>query len=180
VHGLKSVGLDISRELLGDGMALSDRAVLIQGRAEVLPFADRRLSAVFSECVLSLIAAPEKALAEWHRVLAPGGYLILSDLYDRSGDDAGTLPPALQRSCLAGTVGRRTLRGQIERAGFDVLLFEDHTPLLKQLAAQLVWAHGSLDGFWSAVGGNCEKGHSGKGRPGYYLMVACKGVDKHG
>lgn len=179
-HGLEAIGLDISRELMGAGTALSDRPILIQGRAEVLPFADRRMSAVFGECVLSLMAASEKALAEWHRVLEPGGYLILSDLYDRTGHDAGRLLPALQRCCLEGAVGRRTLHEHIERAGFDVLLFEDHTPMLKKLVAQLVWAHGSLDAFWSAVGGGCGKGHAGGGQLGYYLMVACKGADNHG
>ena len=179
-HGLEAVGLDLSPQLLSEGRAHSDRLMLIQGRAEAIPIADRRFSAVFCECVLSLLKAPEAALAEWQRVLTPGGYLILSDLYDRSSHADGRLFQALARSCLAGAVGRRTLHERMERAGFEVLLFEDHTPLLTQLVAKLVWAHGSLEAFWSAVGGGCGKRQAGGGQPGYYLMVACKGADEHG
>jgi arsenite methyltransferase len=173
-HGLPAVGLDISRMLLEEAHETGLPA-FIQGRAEALPIGDARLAAIFCECTFSLLPDPESALAEWRRVLAPGGYLILSDLYARSG----RLQPTAQldgvHCCLDGAVGCKTLFDRMAAAGFKVLLFEDHTPLLKRLAAQLVWEHGSIEAFWTHVGGACAADREKfTGRPGYYLMVARK------
>lgn len=180
VHGLAAVGLDLSWTLLCETRTLSDPPLVIQGRAEAVPVADGCMAAVLCECVLSLLTEPESALVGWHRVLAPGGYLIVSDLYERSGPSTGRLPPVATRCCLEGAVDSRTLHERMQRAGFDVLLFEDHTRLLNQLAARLVWEHGSLDAFWSAAGGDCTTHGPGAGRPGYYLMIARKGANDHG
>jgi hypothetical protein len=49
--------------------------------------------------------------------------------------------------------------------GFQTLLWEDHTLLLKELAARLILAHGTLDGFC------CKTGTCGN-LAGYYLLVA--------
>ena len=179
-HDLDAVGLDLSRKLLSEGKTLPGQPLLTEGRAELLPFRDRWFSALFCECVLSLLETPERALPEWHRVLAPGGYLVLSDLYDRSGNFGDGLLAALERCCLDGVYGQQDLCRRIERAGFDLLLFEDHTPLLKQLAARLVWTHGSLDAFWSAAKMGCATARPGVGKPGYYLLIACKGARQDG
>ncbi|MFZ1985198.1 MAG: DVU_1556 family methyltransferase [Desulfatitalea sp.] len=175
-HGLRAVGLDLSWHLLAEGSGADGSPVTIQGRAEALPIGEGRLAAIFSECLLSLLADPATALAEWHRVLAPEGFLIVSDLYARSGRWVdGQTPPSV-RCCLTGAVPREMLLDRLRAAGFTVLLWEDHTPLLKQLAARLVWAHGSLAAFWESVGAGCAVGQdSSGGKPGYYLMVARKG-----
>ena len=51
--------------------------------------------------------------------------------------------------------------------GFATLLWEDQTPLLREMAARLILARGSLEGL------GCTTGGSGQ-RPGYYLLVARK------
>ncbi len=41
------------------------------------------MDALFAECSLSLLGAAEPAVAEFRRVLRPGGLLVVSDLYAR-------------------------------------------------------------------------------------------------
>lgn len=49
---------------------------LVPGRAESLPCADRSFDTVVSTATLCSVADPTAALAEAHRVLAPGGRLL--------------------------------------------------------------------------------------------------------
>jgi SAM-dependent methyltransferase len=51
-----------------------------------LPFADREADIVYSISVLEHIAKPECAIGEIHRILKPGGVLILTVDLDRRGD----------------------------------------------------------------------------------------------
>jgi hypothetical protein len=62
-------------------------------------------------------------------------------------------------------------------AGFEILTLEDHSRLLKQTAAEFVFAHGSLQGFWQAVLGDSERADAVCAaamatRPGLFLLTA--------
>jgi arsenite methyltransferase len=173
-HGLAAFGIDRCMNFLGEARTRCESQVLIGGHAAALPFANGKLAALLAECVLSLLPAPGAALAEWHRVLKPGGWLVVSDLYLRQS--SASCASEEIACCLAGAVDIRTVRKRVTGTGFVVRLFEDHTPLLKRLAAQIVWRHGSLSALEGAVGG-CG---SMAGRPGYYLMVARKGDERYG
>jgi len=59
------------------------RALVTQGDAEHLPFADASFDAVTSMGVLHHVPRPERAIDEIHRVLKPGGRLTLM-LYHRN------------------------------------------------------------------------------------------------
>ena len=110
----------------------------------------------------------------------PGGHLVLSDVYARQPKSRVVPGKQQVRCCLQGAVDAETVQIRIVAAGFELMLWEDHTPLLKQLAAQLVWTYGSLDAFWSAVAGPeaaCamhRQEADASGHPGYYLAVAQK------
>jgi len=174
--GFRAVGIDLSLKLLNEAKRRQQGVALVRGRAEMLPFGNRRLSAVFCECVLSLIPSPATALAEWRRVLTPGGYMVVSDLYARPSSSAAIPVDGSVNCCLNGAVGREVLLERVTAAGFEVLLFEDHTRYLQRLAAQLVWQYGSMAAFWSAAGGVCTSASSsGAGQPGYCLLVARNG-----
>jgi len=47
--------------------------------AEALPFGDGSFDAVFGRHILWTMPHPDRALAEWHRVIKPGGRLVLVD-----------------------------------------------------------------------------------------------------
>lgn len=179
-YGHAAVGIDFSAVLLEEGSRAQGGPPLVRGCAEQLPAPDSCFGAVLCECVLSLCPDPLSVLREIRRVLRPGGYLVLMDLYMRGPVAAHWTGKPSANCCLQGAVGRFTVEDRFTAAGYDRLLWEDHSLLLKQLAAQLVWTYGSLDAFWSAVGGLCVAGamdRSGTercGRPGYFLAVAQK------
>jgi arsenite methyltransferase len=179
-YNLNAFGVDLSAVLLKDGAQSYDGLPLIQGRAEQLPIADETFGAVVCECMLSLCREPVAVLHEILRVLRPGSFLILTDVYARVPGDDGWMGMLSVRCCLQGAVDRETVEKRVADAGFDLLLWQDHTPLLKQLAAHLVWTYGSLDAFWSALGrtDTTEKTNAGgvacSSRPGYYLAIARK------
>ena len=83
--------------------------------------------------------------------------------------------------CLKGAVGRNRTREMISSAGFTHLTWEDHSDLLKHLAAQMIFSYGSMEKFWSSfcVGGEATgiSGDVTKFRPGYYFLAAKKEVN---
>jgi SAM-dependent methyltransferase len=167
-YGIHVTGLDCSRILLDEALRRNPLLTLVEGRAEALPCPDGTIDGIFCECVLSLLAAPRQALGEFRRVLAPGGYLVLSDLYDRP--EQGAQPcGSLAGGVRAGRATREALEELVRTCGFSVLFWEDHTRFLKELAARLILAGCPLDEFY---GTGCSGRPLSVGpRPGYYLMV---------
>ena len=79
------VGLDVTRAMIDQArahlVALSLKNVHFQvGEAEALPFPDNEFDVVISNGVFNLTLDKEKALKEAHRVLKPGGRLLLADM----------------------------------------------------------------------------------------------------
>jgi arsenite methyltransferase len=179
-YHLESFGLDSSAGLLRESRRRGSRMPLAQAEASSLPVGDGRLAAVFCECVLSLTSDRRVVLGEFCRTLRPGGLLILTDLYVRSPEHASGLHTLPVRSCLSGAVARSVIEDEAAKSGFGLLLWEDHSALLKELAVRLIFAGCSLQ---SLFGGMCA-GPDGSGdlppvwkaRPGYYLLIAEKGA----
>jgi SAM-dependent methyltransferase len=187
------VGLDRSTALLAEARRHQALLPLVCADAAAIPLPDGCLAAVCCECVLSLTEDPCQVLDECWRVLAPGGHLLLSDLYLRGGGVA--FPPAPRQSaarcCLDGATTEACVRARVAAAGFRIRRWEDHSHLLKVLAAQLVFAYGSLDAFWQSAGSTqadvvetmgrvnvnvpFEKKRD-KRRPGYFLLIGRKEV----
>lgn len=161
-QGLAVLALDSSAELLAGASGPGVTALL--GRAEALPLAAASMDAVFCECVLSVTGRPATVLAEAARVLRPGGALALSDLYLR--EDRTPQRAQAVGDCLAGALPWVGLSALLSRAGFVVELFEDHSRLLAEMAARLVFAGLSP----AELGGGCGP----EARPGYFLCLARK------
>jgi SAM-dependent methyltransferase len=182
-YGLAAMGIDLSAGLLAEGSRNHCNLPLVRGRAEQLPATGGSFDAVLCECVLSLSLEPQTVLQEIRRILKPGGALILTDVYVREAGALAWTGGAPVKCCLQGAVDPATVKRRIYTAGFEVERWEDHTLLLKQLAANLIWKFGSLDAFWSTVAGPGaaeavnRKGSGRCGRPGYYLLVARKPDD---
>ncbi|WP_461211412.1 DVU_1556 family methyltransferase [Desulfocurvus sp. DL9XJH121] len=133
-HGARAVGLEPSARQLARSGA---HGALVRGDAQRPPFVDAGFQMVFCECVLSLLPDKARALAGMARVLAPGGWLALSDLYSRPGRACA---PATGGSCADGAPAEAELLDLVRGAGFAVRVFEDHTKRLKELAARLIFA----------------------------------------
>ncbi len=182
-RGLTAVGLDLSASLLAEARGRDGAMPLIRADAgadaEVgLPLRTASLDGAFCECVLSVLPGRQAVLAELARALRPGGVLAWSDLYVRDGRtadarrgaDGGEPRCSAPRSCLAGAIPRAAMEGMLQRTGFTVLAFEDHSRLLAELAGRLLFAGAGLAELFGCGGG-------GGGRPGYALLLARR--DEH-
>jgi arsenite methyltransferase len=93
-----------------------DHVRFIQGDAERLPVADGCFDVVLCECALCTFPDQRRAVAEFRRVLRPGGRLALSDVVVESGPLATALTRAIATiACIDGalsSVGYRRLLGQ--------------------------------------------------------------------
>jgi SAM-dependent methyltransferase len=176
-HRFSALGFDVSRNLfLKDGRAES--IPLAVARAEDLPLSDASCDGVLCECVLSLVTEPGRAVGEFSRVLRSGGFLILSDIYNRAPVDGFSNGPTTSGGCASALRSRAFLEKLLGDSGFRLLAWEDHTRHLKELAAQLILSNDSLTEFHDL----CtifNSGCSGSSvsrftRPGYYLLIAQK------
>jgi arsenite methyltransferase len=169
-YGTRIIGIDPSRSFLSATRGLP----VAQGIAEFLPFRHSTYDGIICECVLSLVKDPDQAVAEFTRVLKPGGYLIISDMYITL---PGNVPYTGVQSCLAGARPRQEMEALLEVQGFSLVLFEDHTELLKDLAVQLILSYGSLKAF--GIAAHCGGTREGPGlvpRIGYCLLIAEKHI----
>ena len=71
--GARAVGVDPCAQSLGRARRRAPAALLVQARAEALPFKDGAFDTVASGLVLCSVTDPPAAAAEMLRVLAPGG-----------------------------------------------------------------------------------------------------------
>lgn len=151
---LREVGLDIVG-VDRDAAAIVETGVpALVADATVLPFADASLDGLLAECVLSLLDRP-RALAEWARVLKPGGALALADLYARG--EAGAFATAAE------------IAAELADAGFGIEHHADRSDLLTNFVGRFVFARGSLAGLW----GDCLSAEAARrARPGYGLWIA--------
>lgn len=153
-------GLRARRELDAVGVDREAAPGCIQADAARLPFEDASVDGVLLECALSVMAEPERVLAECARVLGPGGKLVLLDLYARTPGAAPYVGPRLR--------GRDELAALLGGRGFSVLACEDHSEALKQLVLTLVMERGSADDLCGTGGLSAFLPL----RPGYLLVVA--------
>ena len=76
-------GVDLSEEMLKNARENAARFNLPvefrHGDAENLPFEDESFDAVVNRHVLWTLPNPDKAIAEWKRVLKPGGKIVIVD-----------------------------------------------------------------------------------------------------
>ena len=171
-HGFRVCGIDMSARMLSENRGQP----VIQAVADSLPFGAGVFDGIFCECVLSLLPMPENALREFHRVLQPGGYLVLSDIYLRNPGQIQKIVG--QPSCLSGATTQSERMTLVKDHGFELLLWEDHSGYLKELAARIVWALGSREGlmklFFPGAASICDRDAIQRARPGYFLLIARK------
>lgn len=133
-RGYSASGVDLSALLLQAGRQRLSTLPIFQADAAALPLAAGELAALIAECSLSVFAQTDRILDEFYRLLRPDGILILTDLYVRNPAGLAALRAALPDSCLAGAFVHEELLGLLADRGFDLLLWEDHSEVIKSLA----------------------------------------------
>lgn len=119
------IGLDMTEAMIARARAnnrkLGYRNVeFVLGDIEDMPLEDNSVDVAISNCVMNLVPDKDRAYAEVHRVLRPGGHFSISDIVLQ-----GELPPALQEAaamyagCVAGAMQKGEYLTAIERAGFS-------------------------------------------------------------
>jgi ubiquinone/menaquinone biosynthesis C-methylase UbiE len=173
-QGYRAVGVDLSWRLLQTGRQGNAAAPLVQAMGEQLPLPAAHFAAVLTECSLSVMGNVDAALAECYRLLAPGGYLLTSDIYARNPAGIARLRELPLTSCLSGARSQAEITAKVLAHGFQLTLWEDHTAQLRQQAAQ-----SALAGLWQCtpVAGLDALDMQliiAKAKPGYFLLVARK------
>jgi arsenite methyltransferase len=172
--GWKAAGVDLSAELIHTGRGSAP--AFIQADAAYLPLAAGAADAILAECSLSVFADPERVLAEFNRLLIPGGRLILSDLYARSPAGLAALRDLSPAGCLGGMLPQADGLARLARNGFDVQVWEDHSEVLRRLTGQL--ASGVLAQWRGSARGGLDALDQqlavARARPGYFMLVARK------
>ena len=99
------------------------------GEIENLPVANDSVDVVISNCVINLSPDKRRVFREAHRVLKPGGRLLISDIVLLK-----ELPAAIKDSiqayigCLAGAMMKDEYIDAIRSAGFHDVKIIDETP----------------------------------------------------
>jgi arsenite methyltransferase len=178
-HGIHAVGIDASAKLLAQGKAREAALPITLGDAASLPFPDRVFDGLLLECSLSVVPDCTTVLGECYRVLKPSGNLIVTDLYVRNPGALKELRNLPLDSCLRGAFDKDRFLNDCMATGFALTCFEDHSGLLRDFAASMIWTYGSLDQFWSQAG-RCSVDPAVVNRatrnalPGYFLFVGRK------
>ena len=177
--GIQAVGIDSSHLLLIKGRAADAKLPILMGDAAALPFPDGQFEGVFFECSLSLVEDYAHVLRECRRILVHSGKIIVADLYARNPEAREELMNLPLHSCLRGAFDKNLFVQEVSEAAFSTMCFEDHSDLLLDFAARMIWAYGSLDRFWSeatcnSVDSEAIQSAVRRARPGYFLYVGRK------
>jgi arsenite methyltransferase len=181
-HAIDAIGVDKSELLLHQARAQSPKLPLTCALGPALPIASKQVDIVLAECSFSAMAGIESFLAESWRVLRSGGWLAISDVYIRNPAGASALR-ALPLTCgLRDAVDQIEFMQRLHEHGFDVLLWEDRSETLKELAGQIALSHGSISTFWS----HSEPGVDpfeiaiaiSKAKLGYFVLIAQKNAGR--
>jgi len=106
-----------------------DNMTFLHSLLESLPLGDHAADVVLSNCVLNLSTDKRRAFREIHRILRPGGRLVVSDVVcDEDPDPAIRNDPVLHGECIGGALTQGDLVGLLEESGFGAVRFLKRFP----------------------------------------------------
>ncbi len=141
----KRFGVDLDAENVSAARERCPGAEIVAGDVCALPWETERFDAALCECTLSLLSEPEQCLSELHRVLRPGGTLLLSDLIGGGAAPERTLvSPA---GAVRWIASRAWTEAAAEAAGFRIGRFIDCREEFLEMIGQMIF-----DGDCACVG----------------------------
>jgi cyclopropane fatty-acyl-phospholipid synthase-like methyltransferase len=128
-------GIDLSKDFIDTanmlnrwcGVAENGIINLKQGSLLALPYPDNFFDAVLCQHVLLNIQDKPKAFAEFSRVLAPRGKLIIHEIVDGPGPVPCYPVPWAGTETASMLCSRQELGEQAKKAGFELIFSEDKT-----------------------------------------------------
>jgi arsenite methyltransferase len=127
----KAIGVDMTLEMLRlarrnagkfKKSAGLDNVEFRRGLIEKLPVEDAAVDVVISNCVINLSTDKPQVFREVHRVLKPGGRMIVSDIVlERALPDELKSDERLYSACIAGALLRADYLAAIRAAGFETV-----------------------------------------------------------
>ncbi|MEA4907506.1 MAG: class I SAM-dependent methyltransferase [Chloroflexi bacterium] len=180
-QGYRAQGMDLSAALLRKAHLLDPGLPLARADAARLPLSGDHCDAVLVECSLSVFAEPKRALAEIRRLLRPRGLFILSDLYARDPDKIDALRALPAGCCFQGTLSKDLVLKWLADLDFEILVWEDHSDLLKNLGWQMIGIPGVLEQYRANANNSSLDALDLqlailRARPGFFLLIARKRV----
>ena len=135
-----ALGLDRSESMLARA---SRHGPVLRGDIGAIPLEDGSLEGGICECVLSQQPRPTNVLREIRRVLREKALFGITDLFARKppppGENNSPEHTGEQGPCAQGALLREEMEELFLKEGFKLLLFEDHSRLLREYVARLVW-----------------------------------------
>lgn len=129
------IGVDFTPEMIDRAAANARRLKLTNvsfrlGDIEVLPIDSGSVDVVTSNCVINLVPDKDAAFREAHRVLRPGGRLMIADIVlTRPASEAEQEDMALRCSCVSGSLPADDYLAKVRAAGFvDVRAEAEEAP----------------------------------------------------
>lgn len=121
----RAIGVDLTEDMVAKGNSLAQQhgfgnVEFRLGDIEHLPVASETVDVVISNCVINLTPDKLASFREVHRVLKPGGRILIADLVTD-----GELPAEVKESalawadCLAGAMEKAAYLAAIRQAGFS-------------------------------------------------------------
>lgn len=132
--GGRVIGVDMTEDMIAKGTLLAEQhdygnVEFRLGYIEHLPVDSGTVDVVISNCVINLTPDKLASFKEVHRVLKPGGRILIADLVT-----AGDLPPDVRASaaawadCLAGAMPKADYLETIRNAGFGAVTVVSESP----------------------------------------------------
>mgnify|MGYP000867916146 CR=1 FL=1 len=180
-YNIKAKGLDISESLVKEAKTINKNNEIVVSSGENIPFYKDFFDGVFAECTLSLMSNLEKTIDEVYRVIKPGGYFIISDIYSGKTEFLEELQGYSINTCLRNPHNLLKLKNLLTEKGFNILLEEKYDKYMKQLIVKIIFQYGSMEEFWNTSGVTCGclegQGFQNalkKSKLGYFLIIAHK------
>lgn len=176
-YGLTVMGLDPSSKLLATARKNNPDKEFLLGSGEAIPCQDESFQGVLSECTLSLMTDLPVVLKEVYRVMKTRGMFFITDVYARNPEALEGIKTHQFTSCMRGLYDLKQLQMDVTDAGFEIVVLEDHSELLRQLLVKTIFEFGSMQAFWLKTGGACAAGFQDAlkmCKPGYFMMIARK------